>query len=275
MSPETKRGAEKCNEIRKQNHLKQLQIYTIPLIEVTEITPEMEAKVSSSNQRMKILGTQFKEPFERPNLPKSPYIIGLIGGIASGKSKMVSRFESMGAKIIDCDKLAHEVYEPGQDCYRLIVKAFGEDVVGADGKIDRKILGEKVFGNPENLTKLNQIVWPILLERVKKTIKRLHEKEKAEIVILEAAVLLQAGWESEVHEIWSCIISPQEAIKRVVERNNLTEEQARKRLEAQPSNAEILLKSNVVFSSLWSYDFSQLQAEKAWRELNERLSKMK
>lgn len=136
------KGGQKVNEIRRGKNFNELEIYSIPLIEVKEAIKEKESKISSSNQRMDILGSQFKEPFPRPNLPKFPYIIGLIGGIASGKSKMSERFKNMGAGVIDCDKLAHSLYEPGEKCYKDIIDAFGRDVVADDGKIDRKKLGK-------------------------------------------------------------------------------------------------------------------------------------
>jgi phosphopantetheine adenylyltransferase/dephospho-CoA kinase len=267
VSPETLKGAEKCNDVRKQNNLKPLEIYIIQLIEKQETIAEKENKISSSNQRMDLLGTQFKKPHPRPNLPNKPYIIGLIGGVASGKSKMAARFEKMGAKIVDCDKLGHQIYEPGEDCYKEITQTFGRDVIGTDGRIDRKALGSKVFGKPEELEKLNKIVWPKILEKAKDIIRNSNE----EVIILEAALLIQAGWEAECHEIWSCIIPPQEAIKRVMERNQMTEDEVKKRLASQPSNSTIVHHSNVVFSSLWSYEYSQQQAERAWKELKERL----
>lgn len=143
VSDETMRGGQKVNEIRKQKDFRALEIFSIPLVEIKEaIIKEKESKISSSNQRMDILGSQFKQPYPRPHLPKYPYIIGLIGGIASGKSKMSERFKNMGAGVIDCDKLAHSLYEPGEKCYNSIIEAFGKEVVGADGKIDRRNLGK-------------------------------------------------------------------------------------------------------------------------------------
>lgn len=142
VSEETLRGGQKVNEIRRQKHFRELEIFSIPLVEIKEaIIKEKENKVSSSNQRMDILGSQFKEPHPRPHLPKFPYVIGLIGGIASGKSKMSERFKNMGAGVIDCDKLAHALYEPGEKCYNAIIKSFGEEIVGDDKRIDRKKLG--------------------------------------------------------------------------------------------------------------------------------------
>jgi phosphopantetheine adenylyltransferase / dephospho-CoA kinase len=189
---------------------------------------------------------------------------------------MSERFLKMGAGVIDCDKLAHSLYEPGEECYTTIIKEFGNDIVEDNtNRIDRKKLGKIVFSSKEQLVALNNIVWPALLKKSKEKIKELHENENKEIVILEAAVLLQAGWETEVHEIWSCIIPPDVAIKRVMERNNLTEDEAKSRIDSQAANSFVVEHSNVVFSSLWSYEYSQSQAEKAWNELLQRLNMSK
>ncbi|CRK99796.1 CLUMA_CG013104, isoform A [Clunio marinus] len=271
VSSETMKGGEKVNEIRRGKNFRELEIYSIPLVEVKQVLKEKEQKVSSSNQRMDILGSQFKEPFPRSHLPKRPYIIGLIGGIASGKSKMTERFQKMGAGVIDCDKLAHSLYEPGEECYQSMIDAFGSEIVDSVNRIDRKVLGAIVFSNKEKLQLLNGIVWPNLLKKAKQRVKELHEKEGKEIIILEAAVLLQAGWETECHEIWSCIIPSEVATKRIMERNNLSEEEAKARIASQMRNFQVVDHSNVVFSSLWSYEYSQEQAEKAWNELLRRL----
>lgn len=272
VSSETMRGGEKVNEIRRGKNFRELEIYSIPLVEIKQVLKEKEKKVSSSNQRMDILGSQFKEPFPRPNLPTRPYIIGLIGGIASGKSKMTERFHKMGAGVIDCDKLAHSLYEPGEECYQAMIDAFGLEIVDQDLRIDRRALGGIVFADKEKLQLLNSIVWPNLLKKSKLRIQELNEREGKEIIILEAAILLQAGWESECHEIWSCIIPSEVATKRIMERNSLSEDEAKQRIASQMKNAVVVEHSNVVFSSLWSFDYSQIQAEKAWNELLKRLN---
>lgn len=83
----------------------------------------------------------------RPNLPKSPYIIGLTGGIASGKSSVGRRLEEMGAGLIDCDSLAHTLYRKGEPLQTKLVEFFGNTIVDGEGEIDRKILGSLVFGD--------------------------------------------------------------------------------------------------------------------------------
>lgn len=187
---------------------------------------------------------------------------------------MARRLSALGAKVIDCDKLAHELYEPGAKCYAPIVEHFGPTVVGADDRIDRRALGAIVFGDTVQLQALNGIVWPRLLDEVQLRIRELYDKYGARVVVIEAAILLQAGWERNCHEIWSMIIPREEATKRIVERNALTEEAAGHRIDSQMSNEEIVKHSNVVFSSLWDNDYTQRQVEKAWAELQKQLSKV-
>lgn len=189
---------------------------------------------------------------------------------------MAQRFANMGAYVMDCDKIAHEIYEPGQVCYQRVVDYFGKEILDNNGRIDRTKLGPIVFANPQELEKLNGIVWPELMAEVKRRLKTLSEKEHCpEVVILEAAVLLKANWDQEVHEVWSMIVPPEEAVKRVVERNGLTEEEAKRRLASQMSNHEVVARSHVIFSSLWDSDFTLKQAQKSWNMLMEELKEQK
>lgn len=273
VSAETLRGGQKVNEIRASKNLSQLEIFSIDIVESNVNDGIHEAKVSSSNTRIDLLGTRWRQPEPRPNLPSRPYIIGLTGGIASGKSKMAERLAEFGAHVIDCDKVAHDVYEPGQSCYNKIVEHFGEEILANDGRIDRTKLGPRVFGNPQELQVLNSIVWPELMVEVNRRLDKLRASgaQMPKIVVLEAAILLRAGWESNCHEVWSMIVPPEEAVKRVVERNHLSETEARNRLASAVPNADIVAKSQVIFSSQWDYDFTYRQAERAWHMLNKEL----
>lgn len=206
VSAETYKGGLKVNELRLENKLNELNIHCIKLVELESGCTDKEHKVSSSNQRMDLLGGRMREPSPRRDLPKKPYIIGLTGGIASGKSVMGERFRKLGAEIIDCDKLAHQIYEPGTECFEQIKNKFGCDIIDGNGKIDRKILGGIVFGNPEKMNLLNSLVWPALLKTTKNQIKKLAENKDCKIIFMEAAILLRAGWQKECHEVWSCII---------------------------------------------------------------------
>uniref|UniRef100_A0A1L8DZI0 Bifunctional coenzyme A synthase n=1 Tax=Nyssomyia neivai TaxID=330878 RepID=A0A1L8DZI0_9DIPT len=272
VSQETLRGGEKVNELRQKNNLNTLDIYCIKMLELEPDVEDKETKISSSNQRMDLLGTRIREPEIKPHLEMHPYLIGLVGGIASGKSIMCERFKRFGAAVIDCDKLAHSLYEPGTECFRALEAHFGSGIVGADGRIDRKVLGSIVFSHKEKLEELNGIVWPKLLDAVKIRIGEIRAQGQHSVVFIEAAVLIKAQWQNQVHEVWSLIIPPEEAVKRLRERNNLTEEEAKMRIESQLSNECLVQHSNVVFSSLWSYEFTEKQAVRAWEMLMKTIS---
>ncbi|KAH8339193.1 hypothetical protein KR074_006668, partial [Drosophila pseudoananassae] len=272
VSAETLRGGQKVNEIRKARQLRNLEIFVIDIVESNVHDGIHEAKVSSSNTRIDLLGTRWKRPEKRPQLPARPYIIGLTGGIASGKSKMAERLGNLGAHVIDCDKVAHDVYEPGQVCHGRIVEYFGADIVSPDGRIDRTRLGPLVFSDPNKLQALNNIVWPELIAEVNRRLDVLRSQpEVPRVVVLEAAILLRAGWETNCHEVWSMIVPPDEAVRRIIERNKLSEDEAKKRLASQVPNSEIVEKSHVIFSSQWDYAFTKLQAERAWKMLTKDL----
>ena len=126
-------------------------------------------------------------------------VIGLTGGIASGKSTAARYLESLGAYVIDADRLGHRAYDPGTAAFEQVAETFGRDVVGGDGNIDRKALGARVFGNPDALKQLTDIVWPEIRRMAEAEIKDIGEGDAGAIVVLEAAVLLEANWETETN----------------------------------------------------------------------------
>ncbi|XP_035910696.1 bifunctional coenzyme A synthase [Anopheles stephensi] len=266
VSTETARGGAKVNELRAQNGLNQLEVHTIELLDDESTIEDKEDKISSSNQRMDLLGTRLRPRKPAPaHIPAKPYIIGLIGGIASGKSKMLERFRDFGAGIIDCDKLAHQLYEPEEECYHQVVTTFGREILNPDGTINRKALGAIVFADQSKLEQLNGIMWTAIAKRANEIIRTLYEEHGKEVIVMEAAVMLRAGWQNNCHELWSCIVPREEAIRRLMERNQLDEQDAIRRVDAQPtSNQEMVQNSDIVFCTLWSYEYSQQQAEKAW-----------
>lgn len=266
VSAETRKGALSINNERLKNNLPPLDIHCIELIDnvgdnIYGIRTK-DNKISSSNTRLELLGTRLRQPERCTNLPPRPYIIGLTGGIGSGKSNISEYFSSLGAMVIDCDKIAHEVYQPGEICYERIIEHFGTSILNEDKSINRQQLGRIVFQDSKELETLNSIVWPPLLVEVKRRIR--NDCAKHEVVILEAAVLLQAKWHKEVHEVWSMIIPVDEAIKRIMKRNNITEGEARQRVSRQVSNENLVAHSHIVFSSQWDKLFTQKQARKAW-----------
>ena len=165
-----------------------------------------EVKTSSSTLRYNSLGDLRKIPnSSEATFPSEAYVIGLTGGIASGKSSIAKRMEKLGAVIIDCDKLGHKAYKPGTKTFSKVVERFGSDIVAASGIIDRQVLSQKVFGNAQekskNLQDLNSLVWPEIKRlatiQVEEAIKGSEGRKLGTklICVLDAAVLLEVFYE--------------------------------------------------------------------------------
>ena len=165
-------------------------------------------------------------------------IIGLTGGIASGKSTVAQALGDRGAYIIDADKLGHTAYLAGSGAFDQVVAVFGTDIVADDGEIDRRKLGGKVFGNEAALRQLTDIVWPSIRAMAEKDIADAQRSAPERIVVLEAAVLIEADWLDLADQIWVTVVKPAVAIERACARDNLSEDAVRTRLDAQLSNDE-------------------------------------
>lgn len=274
VSDETKRGGDKINDKRKENNMPPMDIYSIDVVEDDTSGDEEELKVSSSNRRMRLLGTILRPPVEHRNIPDWPYVIGLAGGIASGKTKIAERLKKKGAGLVNCDLLAHELYKPGLPLNTTIAEAFGDHIITDQGEVDRRKLGQIVFSDKSKLEKLNNIMWPAILEEAMNRVQALGTLGHR-VVVLEAAVMIQAQWYNYTHQLWSVIVPPEEAVKRIQNRNGLSEQESRERIASQPSNLEQIAHANVIFSPYWSYEHTQGQVDKAWDNLQEYLKNRK
>ena len=172
-------------------------------------------------------------------------VIGLTGGIGTGKSEVARLFGEFGAQVIDADTLGHSAYLPHSEIWEEVVKAFGYGVLLPDGEIDRKKLGGIVFNDPEELTKLNRIMHPRMGQMVANMIK----EEDADVVVVEAALLLEAGWDKLVDEVWCTEASEEIVINRLKVRSGLSREEAQKRINAQMSTKERKLRSQVMIEN--------------------------
>ena len=165
-------------------------------------------------------------------------VICLTGGIASGKSTAARFLANQGAEVIDADKLGHEAYAPGNPANDQIVAHFGEEVRAPNGDIDRKALGGKVFGQPDQLKALTDIVWPEIRHLAEDRIRSALDQNPARHVVLEAAVLIEAGWEDLGDEVWVVTVEPETAIARCMARDGLERAAVEQRLAAQLTNEE-------------------------------------
>lgn len=270
VSDETKKGGDIVNQERQKKGYSALDVYVIDLVQDQCHGQFEEAKISSSSLRKRLLGTLINPVKPNKSIPSSPYVLGLTGGIASGKSAICKRLEGLGAGTVDCDKLGHQAYAKGTVGYDKVVGTFGSGILNSDGEVNRRSLGAIVFSDETKMQTLNKIVWPEIAKLATEEVKKFGAEGKA-VVVLEAAILLRAGWEELCHEVWGCVIPVKEAVKRLHDRNNLSEEEAMKRIHLGVTNSELVSKSNVILSSEWEYEYTQQQVEKAWSLLMERL----
>lgn len=191
-------------------------------------------------------------------------VICLTGGIASGKSTASQFLADKGAKIIDADKLGHRVYETGTQGFLKVVEAFGDDIIGDDNHIDRKALGAKVFSDSDGLKRLTDIVWPEIRRLAEMEIESLGILEPDCVVVLEAAVLFEAGWEDIGDEVWVAVVDQEIAITRAMARDGLEREAVENRIAAQLSNDERVAKADVVITNNGTLEEMLAQLEQAW-----------
>lgn len=180
-------------------------------------------------------------------------VVGLIGGIGSGKSEASALLASMGAEVIDADKVGHAIYEPGTEGYRRVIEGFGEEIVGKDGKIDRKKLGARVFSEAGELERLNSILHPLIRGEIERRLGEL-EKRNVELAVVEAAILLEAGWRPIVHEVWVVTATPETIRSRLFEGRGLSAEEVDARVAKQMPDAERRAAADVLIENDGSRD---------------------
>lgn len=163
-------------------------------------------------------------------------VIGLTGGIACGKSTVAARLRARGAHIIDADVLAREVVAPGEPALAAVVKAFGSDILSADGTLDRGALGRRVFAEPSLRRQLEALTHPAILAR---TGRLLADAQRAgwPWVIYEAALILENQTEAGLTGLAVVVCPPEAQLARLMERSGLAEDEARRRIAAQTDDA--------------------------------------
>ena len=173
-------------------------------------------------------------------------VIGLTGGMGTGKSEVAAALAELGAEVIDADAEGHLAYRSGTAGWERVVGLFGRDVLGPDGEVDRSKLGSLVFGDPRALASLNEAVHPLIRERIEARLAELSAGGTG-IAVVEAALLYQAGWDDLTDEVW-VVAAPRESVaERLGAQRGMSEPALRRRIEAQgptealPSRADVTI----------------------------------
>ncbi len=191
-------------------------------------------------------------------------VIGLTGGIGSGKSTVSQFLTELGAVILDADRVGHEALKPDNDIWREVVAAFGRQILTPSGDIDRAKLGEIVFGNPESLSRLNQIMHPPMYDMVKARLEG-YRQQGVDVVVLEAPLLVEAGWTSLVDEVWVTVASEAMVLRRLKERIGLSESESLTRIRSQLSSEERVKHADVVINTDCGLDELKTRVGELWR----------
>ena len=191
------------------------------------------------------------------------FVIGLTGGIGTGKTQVSEMLEKLGAAIVNADLLGHQIYLPQSDGWREVVEAFGQGVLTSDGEIDRKKLGPIVFGDPEALEKLNAITHHKIYKLADESIKKLGE-QGSEVVVLEAALLVEAKWTPLADEVWVVTAPEKDIVQRIRERNGLDEEAIRSRISSQMPQEERVAHADVVIDNAGDLNNLRNKIQKLW-----------
>jgi len=191
-------------------------------------------------------------------------IIGLTGGIGSGKSTVARFLAEQGAVILDADAVGHEALKSNSEVQEQVMATFGRDIVTTSGEIDRKKLGEVVFSSPEARDRLNRIMHPPMFDMAKTRLTE-YQRQGVAIVILEAPLLVEAGWTPLVDEVWVTVAPEAAIIRRLRERTGLSEAESQARIQAQLSSAERIKHADVVIDTDCSLDELRLRIKELWQ----------
>jgi dephospho-CoA kinase len=191
------------------------------------------------------------------------YLIGLTGGIASGKSVVAQRLAERGAVVVDADVLAREVVEPGTPALAAIADRFGASVIAADGSLDRPALGAVIFSDPTERLALNAITHPAVWKRARELFAAAERADPDAIVVYDVPLLVEAAGDRPITFDLVVVVnaSAETRMRRLVELRGLTESEARHRLSSQASDADRLAIADVVIESGGALDDTLAQAD--------------
>ena len=192
--------------------------------------------------------------------------IGITGNIASGKSFVSGILKELGAYVIDMDACGKKIQDENiSGALDKIREEFGEDVISKEGKLNRHFLGEKVFKDKNLLERLDSIMFPIMTEQLERKLEKLRESGE-KFVVVEAAVLFEAGWDRLVDEIWVIYVPREIQARRLMERENIDEDAAMLRIEAQMSIEEKVKKADVVIDNSGNTEELKRKVLEIWKE---------
>ena len=192
-------------------------------------------------------------------------VIGLTGGMGTGKSEVAAVLAELGAEVIDADAEGHLTYRSSTAGWERVVDLFGRDILDADGEVDRSKLGSIVFGDAGALASLNEVVHPLIRERIVARLAELSADGTA-IAVVDAALLYQAGWDDLAGEVWVVTAPPEAVAERLGAQRGMSEPTLRRRLEAQGPTEALARRADVTIDNAGSLRELQDRVGRLWRQ---------
>ena len=193
-------------------------------------------------------------------------IIGLTGGIGSGKTSVASKLRALGARVFDADEVAKNAVLPGTEGFRKVVEIFGTQIVDAEGKLDRTVLAEIVFNDKESLKTLEEIIHGYVWQETDKFLIECRQAgERA--VILDVPLLIECGWYKKVDEVWLVALPVEKQIMRTMERSGMTAEAVQARIAAQMSLDEKKKYATLIIDNSETWEETEKQVIAAWEKV--------
>lgn len=190
-------------------------------------------------------------------------IIGLTGGIASGKSTVSKFLKELGASVFDADEVSRNALKKGAECFDQVINLLGKKILLDDGAIDRKKVANIVFNDKSTLKKLEKIVHEFVWLKAQEFINE-HKNEKK--IVLDVPLLIETKWNEDVDEIWVVSIPVEEQIKRALSRNDIAKEDVKSRIASQMSLEDKLIYADRVIENTGTLEETKVQVEKYWNE---------
>lgn len=200
-------------------------------------------------------------------------LVGLTGGIASGKSLVASVFRDLGAHLIDADRIVHDLLEPDQQAGREVSEHFGKGILLPDGRIDRRKLGEIVFNDAEKRAWLNQCLHPRVFEAYQAQVSQVRVRSPRAVVVLDAALLIETGYHRMMDRVVVVYAEPEQQLERLIRRNGFTREEALARIGSQMPLAEKRGLADYVIDNTGTRERTEQQAREVCARLKQEAEK--
>jgi len=197
--------------------------------------------------------------------------VGLTGSIATGKSFVTEYLHELGAEVIDADQAARMVVEKGTPGLEAVVREFGTEVLAADGTLDRKKLGSIVFADESKRLKLNSIIHPLVIEMQDEWLASVEERNKDAIAVVDAALMIESGGYKRFDKLIVVVCEPAVQLARLMARDNLSENEARRRIEAQMPQDDKRKFADLVIDTSKGYEDTKRQTREIFASLTELL----